>query len=190
MTDLPPAPSLPPRADLRRRVLAGERTIGAFVLLGSIVAAELIARAGFDWVVIDLEHGMGSEADLHAQLLATQGTPTAAHVRVASAERLRVGRALDMGADGLMIPRLETVAEIAETLSWMRWPPAGIRGVALPNRGAGYGEMTHADLATRSADLCGVFQGISEGTPHAATGPKRAPADSPGRSHGPARTRV
>ena len=158
MTDLPPAPSLPPRADLRRRVLAGERTIGAFVLLGSIVAAELIARAGFDWVVIDLEHGMGSEADLHAQLLATQGTPTAALVRVASAERLRVGRALDMGADGLMIPRLETVTEIAETLSWMRWPPAGIRGVALPNRGAGYGEMTHADLATRSADLCGVFQ--------------------------------
>jgi len=63
-----------------------------------------------------------------------------------------------MGADGLMIPRLETVAEVAETLSWMRFPPAGIRGVALPNRGGGYGETTHADLNQRNARLIGVFQ--------------------------------
>lgn len=152
------APPLPPRPDLRRRVLAGEPTIGAFANLGSLAAAELTARAGFDWMIVDLEHGMGSEADLHAQLLAVQGTPTAALVRVASAERLRVGRALDMGADGLMIPRLETVAEVAETLSWMRYPPAGIRGVALPNRGGGYGETPHATLHERNARLTGVFQ--------------------------------
>lgn len=158
MSTLPPAPPLPPRADLRSRILAGEVTIGAFVNLGSLAGAELTARAGFDWVIVDLEHGMGSEADLHAQLLAVQGTPTAALVRVASAERLRVGRALDMGADGLMIPRLETVAEVAETLSWMRFPPDGIRGVALPNRGGGYGEATHPDLHQRNARLTGVFQ--------------------------------
>lgn len=158
MTTLPSPPPLPPRAELRRRVLAGERTIGAFVNLGSLAAAELTARAGFDWVIVDLEHGMGSEADLHAQLLAVQGTPTAAIVRVASAERLRVGRALDMGADGLMIPRLETVVEVTETLSWMRFPPAGIRGVALPNRGGGYGEATHAEVHARNERLIGVFQ--------------------------------
>jgi 4-hydroxy-2-oxoheptanedioate aldolase len=158
MSIMPPAPSLPPRADLRRRVLAGETTIGAFVNLGSLAAAELTARAGFDWVIVDLEHGMGSEADLHAQLLAVQGTPTSGLVRVASAERLRVGRALDMGADGLMIPRLETALEVAETLSWMRYPPRGIRGVALPNRGGGYGETSHADLHQRNERLLGVFQ--------------------------------
>ncbi len=158
MSTLPPAQPLPPRADLRTRILAGEVTVGAFVNLGSLAATELMARAGFDWVIVDLEHGMGSEADLHAQLLAVQGTPTAALVRVASAERLRVGRALDMGADGLMIPRLETAAEVAETLSWMRFPPAGIRGVALPNRGGGYGETAHADLHRRNARLTGVFQ--------------------------------
>lgn len=152
-------PPLPPRADLRRRVLAGETTIGAFVNLGSVVAAELVARAGFDWALIDLEHGMGSEADLHAQLLAVQGTPTAGVVRVASAERLRVGRTLDLGADGLMIPRLETAAEIAETLTWMRYPPAGIRGVALGTRGGGYGGITHGDLAATVNDrVLGVFQ--------------------------------
>jgi 4-hydroxy-2-oxoheptanedioate aldolase len=159
MTTQPdPAPALPPRPDLRRRVLAGDATIGAFVNLGSLAAAELIARAGFDWTIIDLEHGMGFESELHAQLLAVQGTSTAALVRVASAERLRVGRALDMGADGLMIPRLETVADVVETLSWMRYPPQGIRGVALPNRGGGYGETGHAELGGRNAALLGVFQ--------------------------------
>lgn len=159
MPDLPPAPPLPPRPDLRRRVLAGEPTIGAFANLGSLAGAELLARAGFDWLIVDLEHGMGGEAELHAQLLAIQGTPTAGLVRVASAERLRVGRALDMGADGLMIPRLESPADVVETLTWMRYPPAGIRGVALPNRGGGYGEIGHADLAATVNDrLLGVFQ--------------------------------
>ena len=150
---------LPPRGDLRRRVLAGEPAIGAWVNLGSLASAELVARAGYDWVVLDLEHGMGTDADLHGQLLAVQATPTCALVRVASSERLRVGRALDFGADGLVIPRLETPEEIADTLRWMRYPPAGIRGVALPNRGGGYFELGHAELAASINDrLLGVFQ--------------------------------
>lgn len=158
-TTAAPLPSLPPRSGLRRRVLAGAPSIGAFVSLGSAVSAEVVARAGFDWVVLDLEHGMGGEADLHAQLLATQGTATCALVRVASAERLRVGRALDLGADGLMIPRLETPGEVVETLRWMRYPPTGIRGVALLTRGAGYGERTHGGLAAAVNDaVLGVFQ--------------------------------
>ncbi len=157
--DTLPAPPLPPRPDLRRRVLGGETTIGAFANLGSTASTELLARAGFDWLIVDLEHGMGGEAELHAQLLAIQGTPTAGLVRVASAERLRVGRALDMGADGLMIPRLETPGDVGETLTWMRYPPAGMRGVALANRGGGYSELAHGDLAATVNDrLLGVFQ--------------------------------
>lgn len=155
---LPAAAPLPPRDALRRRVLAGEVTLGAFVNLGSLASAEVTGRAGFDWVILDLEHGMGSEADLHAQLLAVQGTPTAALVRVASAERLRVGRALDLGADGLMVPRLETPAEVTETVSWMRYPPDGQRGIALVTRGAGYGELGHADARGINERVLGVFQ--------------------------------
>jgi 2-dehydro-3-deoxyglucarate aldolase/4-hydroxy-2-oxoheptanedioate aldolase len=152
-------PPLPPRGDLRRRVLAGEPTIGAWVGLASLASAELVARAGFDWVVLDLEHGMGSEADIHGQLLAVQGTPTSALVRAASSERLRIGRMLDLGADGLVIPRLETVDDVADALRWMRYPPAGIRGVALGTRGGGYFGIGHADLAASINDrIFGVFQ--------------------------------
>jgi 4-hydroxy-2-oxoheptanedioate aldolase len=149
----------PPRGDLRRRVLAGEPTLGAFANLGSLASTELLARGGFDWLIVDLEHGMGSEADLHGQLLAVQGTPTAAIVRVASSERLRIGRALDAGADGLMIPRVDSLAEIEQALGWMRYPPLGVRGVAAPTRGAGYTSIPHEELAaTVNARLLGVFQ--------------------------------
>jgi len=158
MTTLPPAPPLPPRGELRRRVLDGEPTVGAFLNLGSVVAAELVARAGFDWVLIDLEHGHATDAELLVQLHAVQATPTTALVRVPAAERIRVGRALDMGADGLMIPRLETPAEVAETVSWMRYPPDGIRGIALPARGGGFGEVPHTDIRSLNERVLGVFQ--------------------------------
>jgi 2-dehydro-3-deoxyglucarate aldolase/4-hydroxy-2-oxoheptanedioate aldolase len=132
--------------------------VGLFVNLGSTVAAEIVARAGFDWVVVDLEHGAGTESELLGQLLAIQATPTAAVVRVVSAERMRVGRVLDLGADGLMIPRLETAAEFAQTLSWMRYPPAGIRGVATGTRGAGYGTVSHSEVHGINDRILGVFQ--------------------------------
>ncbi len=158
-TPVPTAPGRPPRADLRSRILAGESTIGAWASLASLASTELLARTGFDWLVVDLEHGASTEADLHGQLLAVQGTPTSALVRVQSAERMRVGRALDTGADGLMIPRLETEAEVAETVSWMRYPPAGIRGLALSTRGAGMGAYTHDTVAAEiNPRITGVFQ--------------------------------
>jgi 4-hydroxy-2-oxoheptanedioate aldolase len=158
MTTPTPIPSIPPRPDLRRRILAGETTIGLFVQLGSLVSADIVGRAGYDWTILDLEHGMTTEADLLAQLIAIQATPTAALVRVLSSERMRVDRILDLGADGLMIPRLETAEELRQTLSWMRYPPAGIRGLAGTTRGAGYGTVAHADVRTINDRILGVFQ--------------------------------
>ena len=154
----PTAPSIPPRPELRRRVLAGEPTIGLWLGLGSIVATEIVARAGYDWVVADLEHGMAGETELLGQLVAIQGTPTAALVRAMSSELMRVARVLDLGADGVVIPRLETVEEVTEALSWMRFPPAGIRGVAAGTRGPGYGTVPHARLHELNERITGVFQ--------------------------------
>jgi 4-hydroxy-2-oxoheptanedioate aldolase len=158
MTNQTAPDQVPPRSDLRRRVLAGEPTVGLFLGLGSASAAEIVARAGYDWTIVDLEHGAGTESELLGQLLAIQATPTAAVVRVVSAERMRVGRVLDLGADGLMIPRLETVADVTDTVSWMRYPPAGIRGVAGGTRGAGYGTVPHPQLHTLNERILGVFQ--------------------------------
>jgi 4-hydroxy-2-oxoheptanedioate aldolase len=156
-------PSIPPRADLRRRVLAGEPTIGLFLNLGSIVSAEIVARAGYDWALVDLEHGMGTESELLGQLVAIQSTGTAAVVRVVSSERMRVGRILDLGADGVMIPRLDAPDQVSETVRWMRYPPAGIRGVATGTRGAGYGTVAHPEVQGIDGRVLGVFQVESRG---------------------------
>jgi len=147
----------PPAGSLRARILAGETLFGSFVSGGAAIHAEILARAGFDWLIVDLEHGAGTESELMGQLHAI-GDRTPAIVRPQSAERLRIGRALDAGAAGVMVPRLETVAEVEETLSYLRYPPEGIRGLALATRGAGLGEVTHAGVAALNASIVGVFQ--------------------------------
>lgn len=153
----PPSP-VPGFLDLRGRIHAGETLFGTFLGLGSAVAAELCARAGFDWVIIDLEHGAGTESQLPASLLAVSTTQTAALVRPQSAERIRIGRALDHGAHGLMIPRIDLPEQAREAVSYMRFPPDGVRGVALSTRGAGLGERGHGDVRAINQQVVGIIQ--------------------------------
>ncbi len=109
----------------RRRVLGGETLFGLFLDLSSPASAELCGRAGYDWLLVDLEHGSGTEADLPAMLMAVESTGAAAMVRTQSGERLRIGRALDLGATGIMVPRLESADEAREAVTFLRYPPAG-----------------------------------------------------------------
>jgi len=156
-------------ADFRSRVLAGETLIGSFSDLGSPLAAELLGRAGMDWVVLDLEHGAATEADLLALLYAVGTTPMAAIVRPQSAERLRVGRALDLGAAGIMLPQLQSIEQVREAVGHLRYPPVGGRGVALRTRGAGLGTLSHEEVAPAvNARIVGIVQIESTGTVAAA----------------------
>jgi 4-hydroxy-2-oxoheptanedioate aldolase len=151
--------------ELRRRIRSGETLIGVFSDLASPMAAELCGRAGFDWVVLDLEHGVATEADLLALLHAVGTTPMDAIVRPQSAERLRVGRALDLGAAGIMLPQLQSAEEVRAAVRYLRYPPDGGRGVALRTRGAGLGSLTHADVArVVNERVVGIVQVESAGT--------------------------
>ena len=149
---------MPEPSAFRARVLAGELLIGTFLGLGAPVAVEAAGRSGLDWLLLDLEHGGATEADLLPQLYAAQVTGVPALVRVESSERLRFGRALDLGAGGIMVPRLETVDEVRRAVSYLRWPPSGMRGVALGARGAMNAGIGHADVATWSERLSLVVQ--------------------------------
>jgi 2-keto-3-deoxy-L-rhamnonate aldolase RhmA len=133
--------------NLRARIRAGETLIGVFSDLASPFAAELCGQAGFDWIILDLEHGTATEADLLALLYAVETTPMAPIVRPQSSERLRVGRALDLGAAGIMLPQLQSIDEVRTAVGYLRYPPAGQRGVALRTRGARLGTIGHADIA-------------------------------------------
>jgi 2-keto-3-deoxy-L-rhamnonate aldolase RhmA len=142
----------------RQRVLRGDVLLGAFLNLDSPAAAELCARAGFDWLIVDLEHGAGNEAGLVPMLNAIEITPSAALVRPASGERIRIGRALDLGATGIMVPRLDTVDEVRQAVSYLRYPPDGVRGVALLTRGARFGKVPHAEVRSLNDEVVGIIQ--------------------------------
>ena len=122
----------------RQRLAGGETLVGAFLNLGSPVAAEVCARSSFDWLLVDLEHGAGTEAELIPTLQAIGGR-CAALVRVEANERPRFARALDSGADGVMVPRVDSAADAQHAVSCMRYPSRGVRGVASMNRAKGWG---------------------------------------------------
>src|SRR3954465_6956870 len=128
---------LPP--DFRKRVLAREWLCGTFLNLASPISVEIAGLAGFDWLLIDHEHGPGGEDTMLHQLQAAAATPAFPVVRIAINETARFKRALDMGAFGVMVPYVNTAAETRSAVSAMRYPPHGVRGVAKFNRGAGFG---------------------------------------------------
>lgn len=158
MTDPTSRAPVPGIVDLHDRLRAGETLFGTFAGLGSPLATEMVARAGFDWVLIDLEHGAGSETDLLANLHAMGATGAAALVRPRSGERLRIGRALDLGAHGIMVPRIDLPEQAREAISWMRYPPDGSRGLALGTRGAGLGELGHTQIQAVNRRILGIIQ--------------------------------
>jgi 4-hydroxy-2-oxoheptanedioate aldolase len=124
---------------IKERLAAGETLYGSFLALGSPLAAEAMGKAGFDWLLVDLEHGGGHESQALAQLIAVQSAGAHALARVESDARSRAGRLLDLGAEGLMCPAINTPAQAQEWIAALHYPPRGSRGVAGFVRGAGYG---------------------------------------------------
>jgi 4-hydroxy-2-oxoheptanedioate aldolase len=143
---------------LRSRALAGELLTGTWLNLGSNISAEIAARAGFDWVLIDLEHGSGNEADLVSQLQAVDTTDTLSIVRIAWNEMPRFKRTLDMGAGGIMIPYVNTAEEARQAASYLRYPPQGVRGAARFHRANGFGQEFQSYFAEANDKLLTVVQ--------------------------------
>jgi 2-dehydro-3-deoxyglucarate aldolase/4-hydroxy-2-oxoheptanedioate aldolase len=142
---------------LAAAVRAGTPLLGTFIGGASPVAAEVCAAAGVDWVLLDLEHGTGGEEQVRdvVPAAASYGVPTV--VRVESAARIRMGRVLDAGAAGIMLPRMNTPEEVAEAVRHLRYPPAGDRGVATYNRACRFG-LDPGALDRANAEVLGVVQ--------------------------------
>jgi 2-keto-3-deoxy-L-rhamnonate aldolase RhmA len=144
--------------NLREKLSNGETVLGCFLNLGSPLTAEMVGKAGFDFVVIDIEHGSGTEANILHQLQALEHTGAAAVIRVESHERQRSHRVLDLGAHGIMFPRVNTAAEARACVAALRYPPLGVRGVASMNRACEFG-LSFRNYVESSKDvLLGVLQ--------------------------------
>lgn len=134
---------------LRARSRAGETLVGCFLTWPVPGVAELAAMAGFDFVVIDCEHGFFSIESAASLVLAADGAGIAAIVRAPSADSNEVGRYLDAGAAGTLLPRVEGTAAVRAALGALKFAPRGWRGLG-GVRANRYATVPLAEFARRS----------------------------------------
>jgi 2-keto-3-deoxy-L-rhamnonate aldolase RhmA len=143
--------------ELSDRLNSGDTLYGTFLGLGSALAAEACAIAGFDWLLTDLEHGGGAESELLPQQLAADAHGVPLLVRVESTDRIRAGHALDLGAAGIMFPGIESPAQATQAIRHLNYPPVGDRGVATYNRACGFGRWPER-LETANERILSIVQ--------------------------------
>ena len=143
-----------PRNEFKQALNARKTLIGLWCNFATLPTVEALAYAGFDWLLLDMEHTPSDLQIIGTQLLALRGTPAAPVVRVPSADMAFIKRALDTGAPNLMVPNIRSVAEAREVVSWTRFAPEGLRGTAGSTRGGGY--TRYKDYMARANDEVGL----------------------------------
>lgn len=144
---------------LKRKLRSGQPAIGSWLTFGSAVVAEIMGLAGYDAVMIDLEHGFAGLGETVHCLQALSGTPAAGLVRVPANDPVMLKRVLDIGVEGVMIPALGSAAEARAAVAACRYPPAGIRGAAYGMvRASDYGQAREAYLAGADDNLLIIGQ--------------------------------
>lgn len=118
-----------PLNQFKQALRAGRQQIGLWLGLGETFSAEICAGAGFDWLLIDAEHGPNDLRSILAQLQALAPYPTQAVVRPPQGDHVLIKQLLETGVQTLLIPMVDTAEQARGLVDAMRYPPAGIRGV-------------------------------------------------------------
>ncbi|MFC2116525.1 HpcH/HpaI aldolase/citrate lyase family protein [Bacteroidota bacterium] len=142
---------------LKKRLQDGETVHGCWLNMGSSVSAEIVSGAGFDWLLIDLEHGFQTDRDVLPQLQAMRHSGVLPCVRVESNQLQRVQKVLDTGAMGVMFPRLYTLEAVRQSVAALKYPPGGIRGIAKMIRASDYGNDFDS-YQKNSENILGIIQ--------------------------------
>jgi 4-hydroxy-2-oxoheptanedioate aldolase len=148
-------------ASLRSRAEAGERLLGVLLRMPAEELAEMAAIAGFDFILVDCEHGPADLVSLrqHMAVAAIHGVPVL--VRVGEGDSGLILRALDQGAEGILAPHLDTAADAAALVSATHCPPLGTRGFATYSRAGRFGETdaaAHRDWFLANTLVLGMIE--------------------------------
>jgi len=130
-----------PENAFKRALARGKPQIGLWSSLSSNYTVEVIAGAGFDWILLDTEHSPSDLENLLTQLQAAAPYPSHPVVRVAWNDMVTIKRVLDIGAQSLLVPYVSTAAEARNAVSFTRYPPDGVRGVAGTTRATRFGRI-------------------------------------------------
>lgn len=138
----------------KRALAAGQQQYGFWLGLCSPIAAELCAYTGYDWLLIDGEHAPNDLQTVLAQLQAT--APSSSHpiVRLVEGNQALIKQYLDLGAQTLLIPMVETAQQTRDLVSFMRYPPVGVRGVGTALARAAAWNLNPNYLKDAEQELC------------------------------------
>ena len=141
----------------KRALASGSTPVGAWLVSGAPAAAEALGCLGFDFLVVDMEHTPIDLQQMVGILQAIAGTPAQAIVRPPWNDMVMVKRALDAGAQSLLLPFVQNADEAKRAVAYTRYPPEGVRGVAAAHRASRYG--TIPDYVKRARDeICVIVQ--------------------------------
>jgi 4-hydroxy-2-oxoheptanedioate aldolase len=137
-----------PQNAFKRAIREGRQQIGLWSSLASGYTVELIAGAGFDWILLDTEHSPNDLESVLTQAQAAAAYPTSTIARVPWNDMVAIKRFLDIGLQTLLIPYVCSVKEAQDAVAYTRYPPAGVRGVAGSTRATCFGRVE--DYARRA----------------------------------------
>lgn len=135
----------------------GQKQIGLWCSLANHVSTEVVAGAGFDWLLIDAEHAPNDLTTVHRQLQATAAGTATPIVRPPWNDMVIIKRLLDIGAQTLLIPFVQNAEEAAAAVAAVRYPPEGQRGVAVTTRANNFGRYKDY-FARANAEICVLVQ--------------------------------
>ena len=143
--------------DFKRALGRRELQIGLWSTLCSNLGAEIIAHSGFDWILLDTEHSPNELPDLVRQLQAMSGGTASPVVRAAWNDAVLIKRILDIGAQSILLPYVQTAEEARRAVQAVRYPPRGIRGVSASSRASQYGRVKDY-LSRADEEICLIVQ--------------------------------
>ncbi|HKS38681.1 MAG TPA: HpcH/HpaI aldolase/citrate lyase family protein [Verrucomicrobiae bacterium] len=146
-----------PANSFRRALREGRPLIGFWSSLCSNLSVEILAGAGFDWLLLDMEHAPNEVPLLISQLQAMTGGTAAPVVRPAWNDLVLIKRVLDAGAQNLLVPYIQTADEARAAVAATRYPPEGLRGVATAHRSNRFGR-TKDYFQRANGEMCVVAQ--------------------------------
>jgi 4-hydroxy-2-oxoheptanedioate aldolase len=146
-----------PTNEFKRAITSGSTPYGVWLCSGGTSTAEALGCAGFDFLVVDTEHTPIDPPQTADILRTIAGTPASALVRPAWNDMVLIKRLLDIGAQSLLIPFVQNADEARRAVSYTRYPPDGVRGVAAVQRGSRWGTVSNY-ARTAGAEICVVVQ--------------------------------
>lgn len=147
-----------PLNQFKRALAAGETQIGLFLGMANAYAAEVVATAGFDWLLIDGEHGPNDLRSIIEQLQVLGQYPVRSVVRTVDHDVARIKQLLDGGVQTLMVPMVESAADAEKLVRAMRYPPHGIRGVGTALARAARWNGVEGYFAQADQEMCLIVQ--------------------------------